>query len=417
MITRTDCRICAGPLHFVLTLGEHYVSDFPSPDQGNGVRAPLELVMCERCTLLQLRHTVPADTMYRNYWYRSGTNKTMSDALADIAQKAERLIHLRSGDMVVDIGCNDGTLLGSYRTPGIYRVGFDPARNLADFSTRVADLVVRNFFSADAHDAEPALVGRRFRIVTSIAMFYDLEDPNRFVADVKRVMDPDGLWVVQMSYLPLMLSQNAFDNVCHEHLEYYSLASMEALLDRHGMQVVDVEVNDVNGGSCRLYIRNRGASPESFADETHRLIAVDRVSAMRADERALSLDAKSTYQDFAFRVERIKHDVTGFVRQQVASGKRVFVYGASTKGNTLLQYFGLDHSVIAGAAERNPDKWGKVTVGTRIPIVSEEDARRQNPDFFLVLPWHFLSEFQARERDYLRAGGRFVVPMPYFTLI
>jgi NDP-4-keto-2,6-dideoxyhexose 3-C-methyltransferase len=417
LITRTDCRVCAGPLQSVLTLGDHYVSDFPLPEQGNGTKAPLELAICERCTLLQLKHTVPAETMYRNYWYRSGTNKTMCEALADIAHKAERLIHLRSGDTVLDIGCNDGTLLGSYRTPGIYRVGFDPARNLAAYSTKVANTVVSTFFGADAYRAEPALAGRRPRIVTSIAMFYDLEEPNTFVADIKGVMDPEGLWVVQMSYLPLMLTQNAFDNVCHEHLEYYSLASMEALLDRHSMQVVDVELNDVNGGSYRLYIRNRGANAESFADETHRVLADERVNAMRADERALALDSKATYDDFAFRVDRIKQDVTEFVHRQVSAGKKVYVYGASTKGNTLLQYFDLDHRVITAAVERNPDKWGKVTVGTRIPIISEDEGRRQKPDFFLVLPWHFLAEFQTRERDYLRAGGRFIVPMPYFTLI
>lgn len=417
MITRTDCRVCGGPLRFVLTLGDHYVSDFPSPDQGNGVRAPLELAICERCTLLQLKHTVPAETMYRNYWYRSGTNKTMCDALADITHKGERLIHLRGGDTVLDIGCNDGTLLGSYRVPGIHRVGFDPARNLTAYSTKVADTVVTTFFSAETYLAEPALAGRRPRIVTSIAMFYDLEDPNSFVAGIKTVMDPDGIWIVQMSYLPLMLTQNAFDNVCHEHLEYYSLTSMEALLDRHGMQVVDVELNDVNGGSFRLYIRNRGANETAFADETHRLLAAERVEAMRAGERALALDSKETYEDFAFRVARIRKDVTEFINHQVEKDKTVFVYGASTKGNTLLQYFGLDHHVIPAAADRNPNKWGKVTVGTRIPIVSEEEARAGRPDFFLVLPWHFLTEFQSRERAYLRAGGRFIVPMPYFTLI
>ena len=417
MMTRTDCRVCGGGLHSVLTLGDHYVSDFPSPEEGDGTRAPLELLMCEKCTLLQLKHTVPAETMYRNYWYRSGTNKTMCDALADIAHKAERLIHLSAGDAVLDIGCNDGTLLSSYRTAGIYRVGFDPARNLAVYSAKVADTIVSTFFGAQAFRSEPALTERRPRIVTSIAMFYDLEDPNSFVADIKAVMDAEGLWIVQMSYLPLMLTQNAFDNVCHEHLEYYSLASMEALLDRHDMQVVDVELNDVNGGSYRLYIRNKGADQTRFADETHRALAFERVAAMRSDEEALGLGDKATYEDFAFRVDRIRRDVTDFIQREVVNGKTVFVYGASTKGNTLLQYFGLDHTTITAAAERNPDKWGKVTVGTRIPIISEQEARDRKPDYFLVLPWHFLTEFQTRERDYLRAGGRFIVPMPYFTLI
>lgn len=416
MKTRTTCRVCDGALDSVLSLGSQYVSDFPGPDDGNGIKAPLDLVICGQCQLLQLRHTVPPEAMYRNYWYKSGTNQSMRDALGDITHKAERLVHLAAGDAVLDIGCNDGTLLASYRTSGITRVGFDPAKNLAVHSKKVADVVVPDFFAAETYRREPSLMHVRPKIVTSIAMFYDLEDPNQFVSDIAAIMDPEGLWIVQMSYLPLMLSQNAFDNVCHEHLEYYSLGSMEYLLRRHGLKVVDVEENDVNGGSFRLYIRHDGAADATFADETHRALAAERVEAMRASERALRLGTREPYEEFAFRVERVKHDVVDFVQQAAAAGKSVYLYGASTKGNTLLQYFGLDHSVIRGAAERNPDKWGKVTVGTRIPIVSEEEARRSRPDYFLVLPWHFITEFQAREQAYLHGGGRFVIPLPYFSL-
>jgi len=417
MKARTACRVCEGDLELVLSLGDHFVSDFPSPDQPDGVRGPLELALCRDCKLLQLMHTVPADTMYRNYWYRSGTNKTMRDALADITHKAERLIHLKTGDAVLDVGCNDGTLLGSYRTHGLFRIGFDPAQNLAAYSRASADTVVTTFFSAQAYAQEPSLRRVRPRVVTSIAMFYDLEEPNSFVADIKQVMAPEGLWIVQMSYLPLMLKQNAFDNICHEHLEYYSYRSMANLLERHGMHAVDVELNDVNGGSIRLYIRNDDADERQFADDTQRALAADRIAALEESEAALALESTSTYEDFAFRVARIKNDVVDYVLQQTGAGKKVFVYGASTKGNTLLQYFGLDRNVIQAAAERNPDKWGKVTVGTRIPIVSEEEARARRPDYFLVLPWHFIEEFQARELAYLREGGRFIVPMPHFALL
>lgn len=417
MKTRTTCRVCEGPLDFVLSLGDHFVSNFPSPDDGDGIRAPLDLMICRKCSLVQLRHTVPASSMYQNYWYRSGTNQSMRDALADITHKAEQVVRLEPGQAVLDIGCNDGTLLGSYRTSGLVKIGFDPARNLSQYSKTIATTLVSTFFEREAYSREPALEGIRPRIVTSIAMFYDLEEPNRFVADIKSVMDPNGVWVVQMSYLPLMLKQNAFDNICHEHLEYYSLASMEGLLSRHGMKVVDVELNDVNGGSFRLYIRNDDADDEVFADATHRALAAERVCALRESERTIGLDTRTPYDDFAFRVERIKNDVVDFVRRQTGAGRKVFVYGASTKGNTLLQYFGLDHAVIEAAAERNPDKWGKVTVGTRIPIVSEEDARARKPSYFLVLPWHFIDEFQNRERAFLRDGGRFIVPMPHFSLL
>jgi len=417
MITRTTCRVCDGSLESVLDLGDHYVSDFVAPGAPDGTKAPLELVICRRCRLLQLRHTVPGETMYRNYWYRSGTNQTMRDALADIANKAETLIRLREGDAVVDIGCNDGTLLASYKTGGIRKIGFDPAENLAVFSRKIADKLVVGYFGAEAFRADADLRGSRPKIVTSIAMFYDLEDPNKFVSDILGVMDPEGLWIVQMSYLPLMLKTNEFGNICHEHLEYYSLTSFEYLLERHGFGIVDAELNDINGGSLRAYIRNRGADPNRFADATYRELAGGRVQALREQEAQLGLDDIGVYREFAVWVNRIKEDVVGFIRERVARGETVYVYGASTKGNTLLQYFGLDRTLITAAAERNRDKWGKETVGTRIPIVSEEEARAAKPDYFLVLPWHFLEEFRRREKAYLLSGGKFIVPMPHFTLI
>ncbi len=417
IITRKTCRVCDSALEPILNLGEHFVSDFPKPGDSDGLKAPLELVLCRRCRLLQLRHSVPGEHMYRNYWYRSGTNQTMRNALADIADKAETLIHLQPSDTVVDIGCNDGTLLGSYKTGGIYRVGFDPAQNLAGLSRRIADRIFVDFFSAQPFAQDQALVGRRARIVTSIAMFYDLEDPNQFVDDIKTIMSDDGLWIIQMSYLPLMLKTNEFGNICHEHLEYYSLQSLEFLLGKHDFEIVDVELNDINGGSLRAYIRNKGAAGEVFGDATYRTMAADRVRTMREAEIKLGLGDKPVYQEFAMRVERIRTDVLDFVKAQTRAGKRIYVYGASTKGNTVLQYFGLDHALLAAAAERNTDKWGRVTVGTHIPIISEAEARAANPDYFLVLPWHFLEEFMAREHDYLVNGGRFIVPFPYFTLI
>jgi hypothetical protein len=220
-----------------------------------------------------------------------------------------------------------------------------------------------------------------------------------------------------MSYLPLMLEQNDFGNICHEHLEYYSLHSLEHLLGLHEFEVVDVELNDVNGGSYRAYIRNRGANPAAFGNEDYRREAAARVAALRKKESDLRLDTAKPYLDFAGRVEKLKQQAVTFIREEVAQKKVVYVYGASTKGNTILQYLGLDKTLITAAAERNPDKWGKVTVGTRIPIVSEADARNAKPDYFLVLPWHFLKEFEEREKEYLSTTGQFIVPCPKFAVI
>ena len=412
-----SCRVCKSIVDPILSLGDQYVSTFLGPEQPDGPKAPLELVLCGNCRLLQLRHTVPGKMMYENYWYRSGTNQTMRDALADVTKAAGKLIQLKAGDSVLDIGCNDGTLLGSYAVPGIYKIGFDPAQNLAAFSREVADKVIVGFFEADRFLAEADLHDIRPKVVTSIAMFYDLEYPQKFVSGIRRIMHTDGLWIVQMSYLPLMLKQNDFGNICHEHLEYYSLQSLEYLLDLEGLLIVDAELNDVNGGSIRVFIRNRAADPNTFGDETHRKHAAERVSALRQSEAELKLDTPTPYLEFAQRVQGIKQDVSSFIKKQVEQKKKIYVYGASTKGNTMLQYFGLDCSVIRGAAERNPAKWGKVTVGTRIPIISEAEARAAKPDYFLVLPWHFIDEFKVREHEFLSSSGRFIVPLPQFALV
>ena len=407
MITRTTCRVCEGPLEDVFSLGEQYVSNFLDPSEPDGVKAPLDLVLCKRCTLLQLRHTVPPNAMYANYWYRSGTNKTMRDALADIVDTIEKAGYISRGETVLDIGCNDGTLLSSYKTKNVFKIGFDPAQNLSQFSKKVADRVITDFFTAENFDLYSGSIKRRPKIVTSIAMFYDLEDPNKFVSDVKKVMHPLGVWVIQMSYLPVMLKQHDFGNICHEHLEYYSLRSLQYLLNLHEMVISDVQVNDVNGGSFRIFIRNKEC----------RFSVSKRVGQMHINENLSGVDKVITYQEFNTKIVRIKKDVSQFIGEQTRNGKSVGVYGASTKGNVMLQFFGLDQEKICFASERNPDKWGKVTVGTRIPIISEEGARERKPDYFLVLPWHFIDEFVSREKEYLEGGGRFIVPLPHFTLI
>ncbi len=243
-------------------------------------------------------------------------------------------------------------------------------------------------------------------------MFYDLDEPNKFVSDIVQCLDKDGVWIIQMSYLPLMLETNAFDNICHEHLEYYSLLSLENLLKRHNLEVFDIELNDVNGGSFRVYVKHAGSRRINGAKG-----AQERLVRQRGYELKLGLNNKKIYEEFSSRVESIKDKLTSFIKNEVAKGKKVYVYGASTKGNTLLQYFGLDVSIINAAAERNPYKLGKKTVGTMIPIISEERARAENPDYFLILPWHFLKEFINREEAYLRSGGKFIVPLPEFKII
>ena len=388
-----------------MELGNLYVSNFSDiPDGNRWPRVPLELLLCHHCGLVQLRHTTPGEWLYNRYWYKSGVSATMRAALADVAVKASRFAGLERGDSVLDIGCNDGTLLRSYTTTGIRKTGFEPAANLIPEAEVGTGRIINKFFTARP------ILGEMFRIVTSIAMFYDLEDPNAFVADVASVLLEEGVWIIEMHYLPQLLARNAFDAICHEHLEYYSFAALESLLERHGLVVADAETNDSNGGSLRVYVVHRGAPAASVPSRR------DRVEALRLRERSANLNELRTFKEFGERILRIRHRLCRYVEAERSRNREISIYGATTKGNTLLQVFGLDRTLIRSAAERNPGKWGKYTVGTWIPIVSESEARAHANDF-LVLPWHFLGEIQSREQQFLVDGGKLIIPLPTPYLI
>ncbi len=412
-MTLAACRLChssADRLVPLLSLGELYISNFlnAAEDSSRYPKAPLELVACDPeqggCGLVQLKHSVAAVLMYQQYWYRSGTNVSMRRALAQVTQQAECLVQPRAADIVLDIGCNDGTLLRSYRTPGLIRAGFEPAENLLQEARVQTQEILQGYFDAGAFAR--AFPGRRARVITSIAMFYDLDDPRRFTADVAQCLAEDGVWIIQMSCLPLMLERNAFDNICHEHLAYYSLGCLQRLLRSHRLEAIDAELNDINGGSFRVLVAHEGGTvPRSDFGRA-------RIQGLEKFEQALCLGNQAVYRAFAQRVLQIRKRLVAFIRKEAARGAVFCVYGASTKGNTLLQFFGLDSRIIRAAADRSPQKWGKKTIGTEIPIVSEEQARAAPPDYFLVLPWHFLDEFVEREESYLKQGGRFLVPLP-----
>ena len=414
---RKSCRVCGfKPLTPILSLGDMYVSDFLDPHKDEiPDKFPLELLLCNGsdggCGLLQLKDTVSHESMYRNYWYRSGINKTMTDELVSIAKRVESLVDFKPGDFVIDIGANDGTLLRGFSKPDLNLTGFEPAKNLAEYNRVGTTLILEDFFNADSW--MKVFEDKKAKSITAIAMFYDLEDPNAFIHDVARCLDKEGVFIIQMSYLPLMLSQNAFDNICHEHLEYYSLLSLENLLSRHNLEVFDVELNDVNGGSFRTYIRHQGEGKTLRVSDS----ANERVAKMREDEKNLGLQNRQIYDDFVSRIQDLKNKLTSFIKDEVSKGKKVYAYGASTKGNTLLQFYGLDNNLITAAAERNPAKWGKRTVGTDIPIISEDEARKAKPDYFLVLPWHFIREFKEREKAFFEGGGKFIMPLPEFQII
>jgi len=417
LVTRQTCRLCGSrALTPVVSLGDQYIGGaFAKPDCTPPVqrRIPLDLVRCDpaldqdACGLVQMRHSVPPRVLYASYWYRSGVNQTMRDHLAGIAHMAEEIAGLKAGDLVLDIGCNDGTLLKSYRSEGIKRLGIDPSNVVAH--ARAAGLqVVNDFFSAAA--LRSVYPEQKPRVITSIAMFYDLENPHAFVADIKDSLDEAGVWVVELSYLPSMLEINSFDTICHEHLEYYSLAPMERLLAEHGLEVIDVTLNGSNGGSFRVAAGHAGKIKPS--DE-----ARERVQQLRLREFEQAYDTDAPYALFRKNIGKIRKDIQAFLKKAKAQKKLVHGYGASTKGNTTLQFCGVTPDLLPAIADRNPDKFGTRTVGTNIPIISEEASRKLKPDFYLALPWHFIEEFKKREHEFLKRGGKFVMPMPQVHFI
>ena len=330
-----SCRLPAERLIPILSLGNLYVSNFieAGASLNSYPRVPLDLLLCDEslggCGLVQLKYTTPSPWMYQQYWYRSGTNTSMRKALAEITAQASQVAHLSAGDAVLDIGCNDGTLLRSYRTEGILRAGFEPAGHLLPEASQGTHQILPTYFNFK--DFSRAFPRQRAKIITSIAMFYDLDDPHQFARDIVHSLDPEGLWVIQMSYLPLMLERNAFDNICHEHLEYYSLGSLKRLLDPHDLRIADAHLNDVNGGSFRVLVGHRQA--RLHGDPA----AQQRVRALEDSESGLRLSDRRVYEGFAHRVSEIKDQLYQFISGEVKKGKRVFVYGASTKGNTLLK--------------------------------------------------------------------------------
>lgn len=394
--TIDSCRSCdSGRLDRILDLGVHCISDFVDAGATDCDTAPLVLVRCHDCGLVQLEHTVPRERLYGgDYHYRSGTNEMMVAALADVVKDALSYVETKPGDTVIDIGSNDGTLLQQYGTiSGLWRFGYEPSNVEWTRPRDARTSIIRDFYPSSAitpHD--------KAKIISSIACFYDLDDPNAFVAAIKRDLHPDGVWVVQMADLGLMLEKNAFDNICHEHLEYYDATTFSRLIRQHGLAIAHIGYNSVNGGSLRAIICHQGRSI-TVRPGRHFGPPTGDVSA------------------FATRIERLKGQTVAYLTRLKQEGRRVVGYGASTKGNTLLQYYGIGPDLLPCIADRSPFKWGKVTVGTNIPIISEDDMRANRPDYLFALPWHFIDAFIEREKDLLAQGTKFIVPLPKMGLV
>jgi hypothetical protein len=358
------------------------------------------------CGLVQLAHSYDLGEMYGdNYGYRSGLNASMVRHLTQKIGYLERLADLKPGDTVLDIGSNDCTSLKAYTTPGLNRLGIDPTG--AKFREYYPDDVklVPDFFSAANFRK---LTDKQAAIVTSIAMFYDLDDPIAFARDVASILAPDGIWHLEQSYLPAMLRTMSYDTICHEHLEYYSLDVVRKILDAADLKLVDVQMNAINGGSFAV----------TAARKTSKRPANDTVIEwLLGQEERMGMGTVRPFREFEDRVFRHRADLMRLLKGLAADGKTVLGYGASTKGNVTLQFCGVTTAEIPAIAEVNSEKFGRVTPGTRIPIIPEAEARAMKPDYFLVLPWHFKESILQREQDYIANGGKFIFPFPEIEII
>jgi len=402
------CRICnSANLITVLSLGEQYLTGvFPKSPKEKITKGPLDLVWCPDSGLLQMKQSYDKNEMYgENYGYRSGLNASMVRHLTQKSYFLEKLVKPTEQSLIIDIGSNDATSLKAYTTK-CRKVGIDPTGiKFKQFYTD--DIVLLpNFFSAKIFAA--AFPKDKAKIITSIAMFYDLDDPNSFVHDVASVLADDGIWHFEQSYMPSMLRTNSYDTICHEHLEFYSFKVVKNILENADLRVVDVQMNAINGGSFAVTACKKDAAYKSN---------MPVINWMIKQEEDMGLDTPKPYRDFEDRVFRHRKNLTELIESLVADNKKILGYGASTKGNVLLQFCGLTKEHIPYIAEVNEDKFGCFTPGTNIPIISEKEARAMKPDYFLVLPWHFKNGILEREKEYLSNGGKFIFPLPEIEIV
>lgn len=409
-----QCRICgSNDLFPILHLGEQALTGvFPKSRDQKIASAPLELVKCQErgsgggCGLVQLRHSFGLSEMYgENYGYRSGLNRSMVEHLHNKVKTILSRISVSPGDLVIDIGSNDSTLLQAY-PHDLVLVGVDPTGS--KFGKYYPDHIqlIPDFFSSDLVDKHCG--GKKARVITSIAMFYDLEAPIDFVEQIYHTLSDDGVWVFEQSYLPAMLETNSYDTICHEHLEYYRLKQIKWIMDKVGFKIIDIESNMVNGGSFSVTVAKQNS---------HYPEAVSIVEKLLKEEIHRGLDTEKPYLEFKQRVYRHREQLLRLLEESKHEGKKIFGYGASTKGNVVLQFCDLTENHIPYIAEVNSDKFGSYTPGNYIPIISEGEARAMKPDCFMVLPWHFKENIIKRERAFLEGGGELLFYLPQLEMV
>lgn len=400
-----QCRICRSKnLQPVIDLGMQALSGhFPLPNK-KVPEAPLKLIRCQDCGLVQLNDTYNLKKMYgQNYGYRSGLNKSMVFHLRDIVNDTLKIAGQPRANLIIDIGSNDGTLLSYYPKENML-IGIDPTSD--KFAKYYKPWIKHypKFFSAKLVKSMFPTV--KAKIITSIAMFYDLESPMDFMAQVCEILDTEGVWVIEQSYMPAMIRNTLYDTICHEHIEYYGLTQIKYMADRCGLKIIDVKFNDTNGGSFKVVMAKKDSKYKEYT-------GMDKILAEEAE-----MVEEDMFNKFAEKVKEHKKQLLAVLAKYKNQGKTILGYGASTKGNVMLAYCGITSKIIPYIGEVNPDKYGKVTPGTKIPIISEQEAREKMPDYFLVLPWHFKKMILIKERKNMKKYSyKMIFPLPEVHIV
>jgi len=405
------CRICGcKDLEEAISIPAQFLSPtFVETNIDNplaNIKVPMTVMVCNNkdCSLVQLKESTNPELLYTNYFYRSSTNETMINDLKKVVSRSQEYVELKVDDIVVDIGANDCTMI-QWFPDSLKRIAVEPAKNI-DWSHVTSSIQIVNDFFPSSKFIK-ALNGDKVKVFTSCAMFYDLDKPNDFVKSIKENLHKDGVWCIQLSYALSMTKNLNFYDICHEHLEYYTLKTLRYLMKTNGLHLHHAEENRVNGGSAIVFISHIDKSMKD-SDELSRLIN---------EEESLGLYEADAYKNFYSRMNDLKFKVNKYIDSEISKGNLILGLGASTKGNVLLQYFGLDKKKIPFISEKQKSKVGLKTLGSDIDLISEEAAYLKNPSCMLVLPWYFKDEIVAREKDYIQNGGALLFPMPYAHLV
>lgn len=400
----TECRNCKCDIFSDLfSLGKlSFSGKFAESQNENIPKDFINLIICKKCKLVQLDRNFNPKYLYgKDYGYRSGINKTMTNHLHKTANKIEKLARLRSGDCVIDIASNDGTLLNGYKK-NLVLVGIDPIINKFSQYYKKNSYLVNNFFNAK--NIIKLNLKKKIKAITALSVFYDLKDPNKFLKDISELIDKKkGIFLLEHADLYSIIKYNLFDTLCHEHLEYYSTKIILEMAKKNNLKIIDIERNNINGGSTRFYMCHQ---------QSNYTVKEKKIKNFLIQEKRLNLESIETYKVFFLKIKKIKIKLINILHKIHNKKKIIHGYGASTKGNILLQFFGINNKLIKYISDRNLEKNGKLTPGTKIKIISEEESRNLMPDHYLVLPWHFRKEILLRERKLLKKKTYFIFPLP-----